>query len=139
MKSRETLIRLKKFQVDEKRRRVTQIEGMIADFQRMSVDLEREIQTEQEREGINEPLPLRLPDLRQGRDPAAGKPDPFRRRTPDPARRRQEPGRAKLSRNSRRSNCSTNATRRANAEESAREQADMDFIGLMRARLGAIA
>ena len=46
MKSRETLIRLKKFQVDEKRRRVTQIEGMIADFQRMSVDLEREIQTE---------------------------------------------------------------------------------------------
>ena len=40
MKSRETLIRLKKFQVDEKRRRVAQIEGMIADFQRMSVDLE---------------------------------------------------------------------------------------------------
>ena len=28
MKSRETLIRLKKFQVDEKRRRVAQIEGM---------------------------------------------------------------------------------------------------------------
>ena len=52
MKSRETLIRLKKFQVDEKRRRVTQIEGMIADFQRMSVDLEREIRTEQERAGI---------------------------------------------------------------------------------------
>ncbi|MBJ7408477.1 MAG: flagellar export protein FliJ, partial [Bradyrhizobium sp.] len=45
MKSRDTLIRLKKFQVDEKRRRVTQIETMIADFQRMSVDLEREIQT----------------------------------------------------------------------------------------------
>ena len=52
MKSRETLIRLKKFQVDEKRRRVTQIEGMIADFQRMSAELEREIQTEQERAGI---------------------------------------------------------------------------------------
>ena len=31
MKSRETLIRLKKFQVDEKRRRVAQIESMIAD------------------------------------------------------------------------------------------------------------
>ena len=30
MKSRETLIRLKKFQVDEKRRKVAQIEGMIA-------------------------------------------------------------------------------------------------------------
>ena len=33
MKSRETLIRLKKFQVDEKRRRVAQIEGMIAERQ----------------------------------------------------------------------------------------------------------
>ncbi|HEX7925795.1 MAG TPA: flagellar export protein FliJ, partial [Bradyrhizobium sp.] len=53
MKSRDTLIRLKKFQVDEKRRRVAQIESMIADFQRMSVDLEREIETEQERAGIN--------------------------------------------------------------------------------------
>jgi len=51
MKSRDTLIRLKKFQVDEKRRRVAQIEGMIADFQRMSNDLEREIQLEQERAG----------------------------------------------------------------------------------------
>ena len=91
MKSRETLIRLKKFQVDEKRRRVAQIEGMIADFQRMSVDLEREIQTEQERAGINDPVAFRLSDLCQGRDPAAGKPDPLRRRTADPARRRQEP------------------------------------------------
>ena len=61
MKSRETLIRLKKFQVDEKRRRVTQIEGMIADFQRMSVDLEREIQSEQERAGINDPTHFAYP------------------------------------------------------------------------------
>ena len=61
MKSRETLIRLKKFQVDEKRRRVAQIEGMIADFQRMSVDLEREIQTEQERAGINDPTHFAYP------------------------------------------------------------------------------
>src|SRR6187549_2430968 len=61
MKSRETLIRLKKFQVDEKRRRVTQIEGMIADFQRMSVDLEREIQTEQDRAGINDPSHFAYP------------------------------------------------------------------------------
>ena len=55
MKSRETPIRLKKFQVDEKRRGVAQTKGMIADFQRMSVDLEREIQTEQERAGITIP------------------------------------------------------------------------------------
>ena len=61
MKSRETLIRLKKFQVDEKRRRVNQIEGMIADFQRMSTDLEREIQTEQDRAGINDPTHFAYP------------------------------------------------------------------------------
>ena len=86
MKSRETLIRLKKFQVDEQRRRVAQIEGMIADFQRMSIDLEREIQTEQDRAGINDPDPFRLSDLRQGRDPAPRKSDPLGRRTADAAR-----------------------------------------------------
>src|SRR3981081_1164615 len=61
MKSRETLIRLKKFQVDEKRRRVAQIEGMISDFQRMSVDLEREIQNEQDRAGSNDPYTFAYP------------------------------------------------------------------------------
>ena len=55
MKSRDTLIRLKKFQVDEKRRKVAQIESMIADFDRMAGDLEREIRVEQERAGISDP------------------------------------------------------------------------------------
>ena len=55
MKSRETLIRLKKFQVDEKRRKVAQIEGMIAEFERMGADLEREIKSEQDRAGIHDP------------------------------------------------------------------------------------
>ncbi len=55
MKSRETLIRLKKFQVDEKRRRVSQIESMIADFERMASDLDREIQTEQDKAGVHDP------------------------------------------------------------------------------------
>lgn len=55
MKSRETLIRLKRFQIDEKRRRVAQIEAMIAEFERMSVDLEREILSEQEKSGIHDP------------------------------------------------------------------------------------
>ena len=68
MKSRETLIRLKKFQVDEKRRQVAQIEGMIAEFERMAGDLEREIKTEQDRAGIHDPGAFRLSDLRQGRD-----------------------------------------------------------------------
>jgi flagellar export protein FliJ len=55
MKSRNTLIRLKKFQLDEKRRKVAQIEAMIADFQRMATDLDREILSEQERAGIHDP------------------------------------------------------------------------------------
>ena len=55
MKSRDTLIRLKKFQVDEKRRKVAQIEGMIAEFERMANELEREITVEQERAGIHDP------------------------------------------------------------------------------------
>jgi flagellar protein FliJ len=46
MKSRETLIRLKKFQVDERRRRVAQIESMISEFERISSDLERDIKVE---------------------------------------------------------------------------------------------
>jgi flagellar protein FliJ len=55
MKSRETLIRLKKFNVDERRRKVMQIESMIAEFERMGTELEREIKIEQERAGINDP------------------------------------------------------------------------------------
>ena len=55
MKSRETLIRLKKFQVDEKRRKVAQIEAMIAEFDRIAGELEREIKVEQDRSGIHDP------------------------------------------------------------------------------------
>jgi flagellar protein FliJ len=55
MKSRDTLIRLRKFQVDEKRRKVMQIETMIAEFERMATDLDREIKVEQERAGIHDP------------------------------------------------------------------------------------
>jgi len=52
MKSRDTLIRLKRFQADEKRRRVVQIETMIAEFTRMVTDLDREIAAEEQRSGI---------------------------------------------------------------------------------------
>jgi flagellar export protein FliJ len=61
MKSRNTLIRSKKFQVDEKRRKVAQMEAMIADFQRMAADLEREILAEQERAGIHDPSHFAYP------------------------------------------------------------------------------
>src|SRR6476620_6582990 len=61
MKSRETLIRLKKFQVDEKRRKVAQIEAMIAEFDRIAAELEREIKVEQDRAGIHDPAHFAYP------------------------------------------------------------------------------
>jgi flagellar FliJ protein len=61
MKSRDTLIRLKKFQVDEKRRKVMQIETMIAEFERMATDLEREIKVEQDRANIHDPAHFAYP------------------------------------------------------------------------------
>ena len=54
MKSRESLIRLKRYQVDEKRRQVAQIEAMMADFERMAAELDREVQIEQEKAGIDD-------------------------------------------------------------------------------------
>ena len=61
MKSRETLIRLKKFQVDEKRRRVAQIRAVVAEFERMAVDLDVEVQAEQDRAGIHDPAHFAYP------------------------------------------------------------------------------
>jgi flagellar export protein FliJ len=61
MKSRETLIRLKRFQVDERRRKVTQIESMIAEFERIATDLDREIKAEQDRSGIHDPAHFAYP------------------------------------------------------------------------------
>jgi flagellar export protein FliJ len=61
MKSRDTVIRLKKFQADERRRKVMQIEGMIAEFERIAGDLEREIRLEQERSGIHDPSHFAYP------------------------------------------------------------------------------
>lgn len=54
MKSRETLIKLRRFEVDEKRQKVADIEMIIAEFQRMSDDLERQVQIEQERAGVSD-------------------------------------------------------------------------------------
>ena len=55
MKSRsDSLIRLKKFQVDEKRRQVAQIETMIADFERMAAELDQQIELEHQRTGISD-------------------------------------------------------------------------------------
>lgn len=61
MKSRDTLIRLKRFQVEEKRRRVRQIEMMMAEFSRMTLDLDREIALEEKRAGISDPSHFAYP------------------------------------------------------------------------------
>lgn len=54
MKSRDGLIRLKRFRVEEKRRRVAQIEAMIAEFDRMARELNDQVLAEQERSGIHD-------------------------------------------------------------------------------------
>lgn len=54
MKSRDSLVRLKRFQAEEKRRRVAQIEAMIAEFSRMASDLDREIAAEEQKSGITD-------------------------------------------------------------------------------------
>ncbi len=61
MKSRDTLIRLKRFQLEEKRRRVRQIEMMLAEFTRMSAELDREIANEEKRAGITDPRHFAYP------------------------------------------------------------------------------
>ena len=138
MKSRETLIRLKKFQVDEKRRRVAQIEGMIAEFDRMAADLEREIATEQERAGIHDPSHFAYPTYAK----AAIQRRENIKRSADELKGQLEEAKAalgdafeelkKVELLDERDNA------RERAEENAREQADMDSIGLMRARLGGV-
>lgn len=47
-------MRLRRFHVDEKRRKLTQIETMIAEFERMATDLDREIAAEEAKAGISD-------------------------------------------------------------------------------------
>ena len=54
MKSRDAVIRLKRFEVDEKRRKVEEIESMIGEFNNMATDLDRQIAIEQERAGVSD-------------------------------------------------------------------------------------
>jgi flagellar export protein FliJ len=135
MKSRDTLIRLKKFQVDEKRRRVAQIEGMIADFQRMAVELEREIQHEQDRAGINDPAHFAYPTYAKA---AIQRRENLTRSTEE-LRVQLEDAKAALGEAYEELKkvelLDERDQARERAEENAREQADLDSIGLMRSRI----
>ncbi len=54
MKSRENLIRLKQFQVKEKRRQLLQLDMMIAELDRMAAELEIQISAEEKKSGITD-------------------------------------------------------------------------------------
>jgi flagellar export protein FliJ len=136
MKSRDTLIRLKKFQVDEKRRKVAQIESMIADFDRMGADLEREIKTEQERAGIHDPGHFAYPtyakaaiqrreNIKRSGDELKGQLDAAKDALADAF---DELKKVEL--------LDERDQQRERAAMDAQEQADLDAIGLMRASSG---
>jgi chromosome segregation ATPase len=54
MKARDNAVRLKRFQIDDKRRQVGQIETMIEEFNRMISDLDQEVEAEHRRTGIDD-------------------------------------------------------------------------------------
>ena len=138
MKSRDTLIRLKKFQVDEKRRKVMQIETMIAEFERMGIDLEREIKTEQERAGIHDPGHFAYPTYAkaaiQRRENLKRSADELRVQLNDAqellAEAFEELKKVEL--------LDERDQARERAAEAAEEQAELDAIGLMRPRTATI-
>ena len=55
MKTRDSLVRLKEFQVNEKRRQLQQLQMMMAEFERMAKELEHQISLEEKKSGISDP------------------------------------------------------------------------------------
>ncbi|WP_078680601.1 flagellar export protein FliJ [Bartonella sp. AR 15-3] len=54
MKSRQNMVQLKMFQVREKRREIAQLEMMITEFERIVLELEEQIVSEERRSGNND-------------------------------------------------------------------------------------
>jgi flagellar FliJ protein len=134
MKSRDTLIRLKRFQVDEKRRRVAQIEMMIADFDRMAADLDREIAGEEQKAGISDPAHFAYPTYARA---AAQRRDNLRRSAHD-LKDQLDEAKGHLGEAFEELKKVEILEDRERAGErtlaNARDQANMDQIGLQRAR-----
>lgn len=61
MKSRESLVRLKEFQVSEKRRQLQQLQLMMSEFERMAKELENQIAIEEKKSGISDPSHFAYP------------------------------------------------------------------------------
>jgi flagellar FliJ protein len=55
MKARETALKLKRFELDEKARKVADLEQMIREFETIASDLDRQIQAEEDRTGVKDP------------------------------------------------------------------------------------
>src|SRR5438309_4077049 len=132
MKSRDTLIRLKKFQVDERRRKVAQIESMIAEFERMAADLDREIRSEQERAGIHDPAHFAYPTYAK----AAMVRKENLKRSADELKVQLEDAKGALGEAFEEMKkvelLDERDQAREREEEAAREQAELDAIGLIR-------
>lgn len=54
MKPRDTALRLKQFEADEKARKVADLQMMIRDFETMATDLDRQIRAEEDRTGVKD-------------------------------------------------------------------------------------
>ena len=54
MKPRDALMQLKRFEVQEKRQKVAELEAMINEFNQMAADLDHQIAIEQERAGVSD-------------------------------------------------------------------------------------
>lgn len=54
MKPRESVVRLKMFQVREKRRQISQLDMMMGEFERMTAELEAQIVSEERKSGITD-------------------------------------------------------------------------------------
>lgn len=139
MKSRDTLLRLKRFQLDEKRRKVAQVEMMIAEFERMAGDLDREIQNEEQKAKITDPTHFAYPTYARAamvrRDNLRGSADNLKGQL-DEARRAVEEAFEDLKKVETLEN---RESARERAEASAREQAQYDEIGLSRHAMRARA
>lgn len=55
MKARETALKLKRFELDEKGRKVADLEQMIREFETIATDLDRQIHAEEDRTGVKDP------------------------------------------------------------------------------------
>lgn len=54
MKSRDSFVRVKRFELDEKARRVDELQHMVRDFEQLAADLERQIAAEEDRTGVRD-------------------------------------------------------------------------------------